>query len=105
MRRFGECRRCGECCRSVRITGVLSHVVGQHGSLEEARVYYSFRGIRITDADHGADRLLFEIDIPCERLTSDNLCALNGRPEEKPVICHRYPMFPDDIEGCGYTWR
>lgn len=105
MRRAGECRRCGECCRSVRMTGVLSHVLGQHGSLEEARAYYSFRGISVAGVDRASDRLLFEIGVPCEHLTADNLCRLHGRPEEKPVICHRYPMAPDDIEGCGYTWR
>ncbi len=38
---------CGECCKKVRITSVLSNIVEQHGSIEEAGKYYSYRGINM----------------------------------------------------------
>ncbi|MBI5814981.1 MAG: hypothetical protein HZB29_05160 [Nitrospinae bacterium] len=105
MIREGECIGCGGCCRKMRITGILSHVIGQHGSMDEARAYYSFRKIAITQVDPSTDTLCFELDIPCDKLTPGNHCLLHGQPELKPVICHRYPMAPDDIEGCGFNWR
>ena len=105
MKREGECVRCGGCCRTLRITGVLGNIVSQHGSLEEARTYYSFRGITISDVNHEAGTVCFELDIPCDKLGEDNTCSLHGSPEKKPLICHRYPWFPDDIDGCGFTWR
>lgn len=105
MRREGECVRCGDCCKTLRITGILSHVLGQHGSLDEARAYYSYRKIKIADVSHETDTLCFELDAPCDRLTADNRCLLHDRPELKPMICHRYPMAPDDIKRCGYTFR
>ncbi len=103
--RKGECRQCGECCRRVRITGILSNIERQHGSLEEARLYYSFRGIRIAEIDKDMDRVSLEMDIPCDKLTAENRCLLHSDPEKKPVICHRYPWFEDDIEDCGYRWQ
>ena len=105
MRREGDCVECGECCRVMRITSVLSNLETQHGSLDEARLYYSFRGFRITEIDRDTDAVLLETDIVCDQLTPDNKCLLNDTPEKKPIICHRYPTEPDDIEGCGYTWR
>lgn len=105
MRRYGECRNCGECCSSLRITGILSNLINQHGSLDEARSYYSFRGIKITDVNTKADTVCFELDIPCDKLTEENFCSLHDTPEKKPVICHRYPWFPDDLEGCGFYWK
>ena len=105
MRREGECVTCGDCCRVMRITGILSHVVGQHGSLDEARAYYSFRKIRIAAVSPETDSLCFELDIPCDKLTEDNHCLLHGQPEIKPMICHRYPAVSDDIGRCGYSFR
>jgi len=103
--RRGECRQCGECCTVVRLTGILSHIVSQHGSLDEARLYYSFRGITVGDVDVDNDAVSFELNRPCSQLTAENTCALHTTPEKKPVICHRYPLYPDDIENCGYAWE
>lgn len=103
--REGGCVACGECCRLMRITTVLSNLLIQHGSLDEARAYYSYRGFRITEIDQRADIALLEADIPCNQLTAGNRCALHDTPEKKPVICHRYPLAPDDIESCGFTFR
>ncbi len=89
----------------MRITSVLSNIIAQHGSFAEASKYYSYRGMRILSPDTATDTLLIEIDIPCDKLTSDNLCALHDKPSVKPLICHRYPWFPDDIETCGYRWK
>lgn len=103
--RKGECVSCGECCQRVRITSVYSHLVANHGSIDEARIYYSYRGIRLAEALPAIDRVMLEIDIPCSQLTADNKCRLHETPEQKPLICHKYPWFKDDIEGCGYRFE
>jgi len=105
MRRAGECRACGECCKTMRITGVLSHIAAQHGSLEEARAYYSFRKARITQIDIERDAACIEFDLPCDKLLPDNTCALHSTPELKPLVCHRYPLEPDDIPECGFRFE
>lgn len=96
---------CGECCKKVRITSVLSHIIGQHGSLEDARNYYSFRGIGLAEIHEKSDRVLLEMDVPCSQLTQDNKCLLHQTPEKMPYICHRYPWFEDDVETCGYSFN
>lgn len=101
-KREGECVSCGECCRVLRITGILSNIVAQHGTFEDAKAYYSYRGIRITDVNRALDTVGLEMDIPCDKLTEDNKCALHS--DGKPSICERYPQFQDDIESCGYTF-
>ena len=105
MKRYGECVLCAECCKKLRITAVLSNTISQHGSLDEATRYYSFRGFTVAGSNVETDILFLEADIPCDRLTEDDLCSLHDKPEEKPIICHRYPWFQDDVEGCGYKWR
>lgn len=105
LERKGECRMCGECCKKVRITTVLSHLISNHGSVDEARAYYSHRGIRLTQTAPSLDRALLEIDIPCRQLQPDNSCGLHAAPEAKPLICHKYPWFKDDVEGCGYHFE
>ncbi|MDH5510163.1 MAG: YkgJ family cysteine cluster protein [Nitrospinota bacterium] len=104
MRRIGDCVKCGECCRVFRMTCVISEMVAQHGTLEEAETYYSFRGARFAQVDLAADRVGVEMAIPCDRLTGDNKCSLHHTPEKKPLICHRYPVAPDDIEKCGFRF-
>ena len=86
------------------MTLLASHLAGQHGSLEEAEAYYSFRGARFAQVDLEGDRVSVEMDIPCSQLTPDNRCSLHGAPEKKPLICHRYPAAPDDVAGCGYRF-
>jgi len=96
---------CGECCRVFRLTCVISEIVAQHGSLEEAETYYSFRGARFVHVDYDLDRVGMEMSIPCDKLTADSKCSLHHTPEKKPLICHRYPMARDDIKTCGYRFR
>lgn len=103
--RKGECVQCGECCKKLRITSILSHIVNQHGTLEDARAYYSYRGIDLVELDEKTDRVLLEMPVPCDQLTPDNRCGLHDTPQDKPFICHRYPWFEDDIESCGYTFE
>lgn len=103
-RRDGECHLCGECCRTMRMTCVISEIVAQHGTLEEAEAYYSFRGARFAHVDLAEDRVGIEMNIPCDKLTADNRCALHQTPEKKPLICHRYPLVRDDIKSCGYKF-
>lgn len=103
--RKGTCAQCGECCKKLRITTVLSHIIENHGSVDEARIYYSFRGMRLTETYPAIDRALLELDIPCNQLSAENTCMLHDRPEQKPLICHKYPWFQDDIPTCGFTFE
>ncbi|GMT42222.1 MAG: hypothetical protein IEMM0002_0633 [bacterium] len=107
--RTGQCNMCGECCRKLRITSVLSHILDQHGTMEEAKTYYSYRGIRLAETNKKTDRVLMEIDVPCSKLTQDNKCLLHVHvhetPEIKPFICRRYPWYVDDQEDCGYSFE
>lgn len=105
VERVGECVQCGECCKKIRVTSILSHIVKQHGTLEEAKAYYSYRGISLSEADEKKDRVLLELPLECSQLTVDNRCMLHDKPETKPVICHRYPWYEDDIESCGYSFE
>ena len=96
MKRYGECVSCGECCKVLHMRGMLSDIVSQHGSLDEAKKYYSFRGVRIPEINEKLDAVMFEMDIPCDKLDEHNHCKLHDDPAQKPVICHRYPLGPDD---------
>jgi len=102
--RQGECNSCGECCKKLRITGVLSNILRQHGTLEDAEAYYLYHGVKLVDVDKITDRALLEIDRRCDQLSEDNRCALHGQ-DKKPFICQKYPWFPDDIESCGFYFK
>ena len=104
LTREGECHSCGECCKTLRIVTPLARLLSQHGSVEEANAYYSYRGGSITGVSTEEDLVSVEFPIPCDKLTPENHCLLHATPEIKPVICHRYPMAPDDIDECGYRW-
>lgn len=103
--RTGECVQCGECCQKVRITSVLSAALANHGSLEEAEKYYSYRGIRVAEFDKISDRVLLELDIPCSQLDKNNRCKVHDDADKKPLICHKYPWFKDDVETCGFKFE
>jgi len=79
-------------------------MIRQHGNIDEAKSYYSFRGITIADVSEKQDRVLLELDIPCSQLTKDNGCLLHDK-DEQPLICKKYPWFEDDIESCGYSFK
>jgi len=104
-KRKGDCVQCGECCKVFRVIGVASEIISQHGSMDEARAYYSFRGANIAAVDMKADRVAIEMNIQCSQLLEGNLCALHDKPEKKPLICHLYPTAPDDIPTCGYRFK
>ncbi|PIQ95532.1 MAG: hypothetical protein COV67_14410 [Nitrospinae bacterium CG11_big_fil_rev_8_21_14_0_20_56_8] len=102
--RTGECTRCGECCRTVHITVVRDVTLRQHGNLEELKRYLEYRGIRVVGEDAEANALFYAIDVPCSQLTLDNRCRVHNTPGQ-PLLCHRYPTGPDDIEECGYRFE
>jgi Fe-S-cluster containining protein len=103
--RTGECVQCGGCCKKVRITSVLSALLANHGSLEEAGKYYSYRGIRVAEVDRPSDRVLLEMDTPCAQLDENNRCNIHDDADKKPLICHKYPWFKDDVETCGFKFE
>lgn len=105
IERIGECLACGECCKKLRITSVLSNIKRQHGTIEDARDYYRYHGVILADIDERGDRVMLEIDQPCGQLDEENRCRLHLEGAEKPFICQRYPWFEDDIETCGYSFN
>jgi Fe-S-cluster containining protein len=105
IERTGECNQCGECCQKVRITSVLGTILRNHGSLDEARKYYSYRGITIAEVDKHSGLVMLEAAIPCQMLDENNRCKVHDDADKKPLICHKYPWFKDDIETCGFKFE
>ncbi len=103
--RSGECNQCGECCKTVNITAVRDVTLRQHGSLKELELYLSYRGIRVAGEDVKKNQLFYSMGIPCKQLGPENQCQAHARPEEKPLLCHRYPQTQPDVEGCGYWFE
>ena len=102
--REGECHQCGECCQTVNITVVRDVTLRQHGSLEELRLYMKYRGIIVVGENIEQNALFYEIKIPCDQLTEDNVCKVHDSPE-KPLLCLKYPEEPGDIPQCGYRFK
>ncbi|MFQ5672861.1 MAG: YkgJ family cysteine cluster protein [Nitrospinales bacterium] len=103
MNRMGECTRCGVCCQTVNITAVRDVALAQHRSLDELKLYLSYRGIRVVGEDEKNNLLFYSLDVPCRQLTPDNRCRVHNTPQ-KPLLCYRYPWERDDVEECGYTF-
>ncbi|MDH5682587.1 MAG: YkgJ family cysteine cluster protein [Spirochaetota bacterium] len=104
MKRVGECSHCGECCRTLSITASLSNSLKQHRSLDEIKLYYSYRNIRVAGVNPKKDYLFLEIDLPCGQLDEAGHCAVHSNPSRLPFLCHNYPTEPGDIENCGYKF-
>jgi Fe-S-cluster containining protein len=64
-----------------------------------------YRGIRVVGENIERNELFYSINITCEQLGSDNECKVHGDYEKKPLLCHRYPMEPDDTEKCSYQFQ
>jgi hypothetical protein len=64
MKRQGECTFCGECCQTVNITAVRDISIQQHGSLEELKLYLSYRGIEVVGENIEKNLLFYSIGIP-----------------------------------------
>lgn len=104
MERKGDCHKCGECCKTVRITAVLSNAINQHRSLEEAILYYQYRDIKVMGTDPLNDYLFLELPIRCKQLDHRNKCQIYNQPELKPILCHIYPTEKDNIPDCAYQF-
>ncbi len=105
LRRTGECNQCGECCKTLNITAVRDVTLSQHRSIKELELYLSYRGVRLVGEDIERNQLLYSIDIPCQQLGSENECKVHLNSEAKPLLCHRYPIEPDDSEECSYQFQ
>jgi Fe-S-cluster containining protein len=106
MKRQGECTFCGECCQIVNITAVRDISIQQHGSLNELKLYLSYRGIEVVGENIEKNLLFYSIGIPCSQLNVDFKCKVHNS-SEKPLICNRFPRDREDLEGlkdCGYRF-
>lgn len=104
-KRTGECRQCGRCCKVTRFAVVLDNAVRQHGSIEDLKIYFSYRGIRVINVDEKNNRLYYEMNVPCDKLNPDNKCSIHDQKELRPFICEKYPWFQDNVESCGYGFE
>ncbi|MDH5682686.1 MAG: YkgJ family cysteine cluster protein [Spirochaetota bacterium] len=104
MKRVGECDLCGDCCRTLSITASLSNALKQHRSLDEIKLYYSHRNIRVAGTNPEKDYLFIEIDLPCGQLDEKGHCKIHSERDKLPFLCQNYPTAPDDIENCGYQF-
>ncbi|KMP12304.1 hypothetical protein UR09_01485 [Candidatus Nitromaritima sp. SCGC AAA799-A02] len=103
--RTSECNQCGECCKTVNITAVRDVALRQHGSRKELELYLGYRGIRVVGEDVERNELHYTMDIPCDQLDPENRCKVHAHPEKKPLLCHRYPMEPPEVEECSYRFE
>ena len=103
--RTGECNKCGECCKALNITVVRDVTLSQHKSIKELELYLSYRGICLVGEDTARNQLFYSINIPCQQLGPENECNVNQDSEAKPLLCHRYPIEPDNSEECSYQFQ
>ena len=103
--RNGECNQCGECCKTLNITVVRDVTLNQHKSIKELKLYLSYRGICIVGENIKHNQLFYAINIPCQQLGPENECKVHKDPEVKPLLCHRYPIEPDNSEDCSYQFQ
>ena len=103
--RDGECNQCGECCKTLNITVVRDVTLNQHKSIKELELYLSYRGVCIIGEDIKRNQLFYSINITCQQLGPENECKVHNDTEVKPLLCHRYPIEPDNSEDCSYQFH
>tara|TARA_B110000116_G_C16631822_1_gene488697 strand:+ start:540 stop:908 length:369 start_codon:yes stop_codon:yes gene_type:complete len=103
--RTGECNKCGECCKTLNITVVRDVTLSQHKSIKELELYLSYRGICLVGEDTARNQLFYSINIPCQQLGPENECKVHQNSEAKPLLCHRYPIEPDNGKECSYQFQ
>ena len=97
--------RTGECCKTLNITVVRDVTLNKHKSIKELELYLSYRGICLVGEDIKRNQLFYSINIPCQQLGPENACKVHEDPEAKPLLCHRYPIEPDNSEDCSYQFQ
>ncbi|MDH4128349.1 MAG: YkgJ family cysteine cluster protein [Spirochaetota bacterium] len=102
MERTGSCSHCGDCCKTMRITAVLSHALKQHRNMEELKLYYQYHNVRVIDVNTDNDYLFLELAMPCNQLDNKNHCRVHNKPELKPILCHLYPT---ELESSNCTYQ
>ena len=95
----------GECCKTLNITVVRDVTLNQHKSIKELELYPSYRGICLVGEDITRNQLYYTVNIPCQKLGSENECKVHEDPEAKPLLCHRYPIESDNSEECSYQFQ
>ena len=103
--RNGECNQCGECCKILNITVVRDVTLQQHKNIKELELYLSYRGVCIVGEDVKRNQLFYSINITCQQLGPENECKVHNDTEVKPLLCHRYPIEPDNSEDCSYQFH
>ena len=77
----------------------------QHKSIKELELYLSYRGIYLVGEDIKRNQLFYSINIPCQQLGPENAYKVHEDPEAKPLLCHPYPIEPDNSEDCSYQFQ
>jgi len=103
LKRTGQCKRCGVCCMTARMSFAKSDVAG--GNEDAARDLLRWWSLRPgTFVKEGEDTIEFGIDAPCKFLSFDEdgkaTCLIQ---DNKPQICRDFPTRP--VGKCpGYTF-
>ena len=79
--------------------------LNHHKSIKELELYLSYRGICLVGKDIKRNQLFYSINIPCQQLGPENECKVHKDPEAKPLLCHRYPIEPDNSEDRSYQFQ
>ena len=94
-----------ECRKTLNITVVRDVTLNQHKSIKELELYLSYRGICLVGEDIKRNQLFYSTNTPCQQLGPENACKVHENPEAKPLLCHRYPIEPDNSEDCSYQFQ
>ncbi len=99
MKRTGDCKRCGECCRNIAFTQetldwkTLEFLMMRFARIEARRL------------PSGSYVLLVEHECPQLRKENDKYkCALHGSAR-KPQMCQKFPEDENAmLKGCTYRF-
>lgn len=106
-RRTGECDGCrrpglrtGQCCTYVMLP--LARGLNE----DETRWLRLHHGMDIFETAEGFS---VKVEIPCQHLTEDGLCAVFGS-EHRPNMCALMPEWPGHLDGlvpgsCAYSFE
>lgn len=99
--KLGRCRRCGGCCRDMRLIfadRIISTESEFDALIKEDQRYCRFKLLMKEDGT---------VAFTCDRINGENRCS---DYENRPLACRMYPdpeqIFKhgcDAIDGCGFT--
>ena len=107
MKRTGNCKRCGNCCRDFYINLQVGGVT-DYEFTEYLRWLEGHAGVAASIKNFRGRNVELQISNPCRHLVDNHdgtfSCAIQ---DNKPEICKRYPEedFNDEVsKNCGFKF-